>query len=223
MRVIAHICNLTDRRLFAYSHWKKRLMPDRKNKVKSGLKPRKSPKQHRSKEMVEAILEASARILEEGDAPFTTNHIAERAGVSIGSLYQYFPNADAIMAALIEQHVEEERASAEEILATRLTRKTDMMRDLLIAFVNAHANAPRLTARLHALAPSFGLQDHLNKARDEQAAAIAKAMGLPQADIKISVMAVEGVVLATLASNPKQLKSKKLIDRLYAIALAPLG
>jgi len=119
---------------------------------------RKAPKQRRAKLMVETILEASARILEEGEDAFTTNHIARRAGVSSGSLYQYFANADAIMAALIEKHVADERQAAEDILANANDNNTDIMRDLLIAFVDAHADAPRLTARLHALAASCNRQ-----------------------------------------------------------------
>jgi AcrR family transcriptional regulator len=183
---------------------------------------RKTPKQRRAKLLVESILEASARILEDGVEPFTTNHIAKRAGVSIGSLYQYFPSADAIMTALIEKHVADEVGAAEAILENAGDNDGDLMRDLLIAFVNAHADAPRLTARLHGLASSFGLQSHLTQARDEQALRIAQVMNFPKDDIRISVMAVEGVVLAMLASDPAQLKSKAFIDKLYAVALAPL-
>ncbi len=186
------------------------------------LTARKAPQQHRAKLMVETILEAAARILEDGGGPITTNHIAKRAGVSIGSLYQYFPSVDAIMAALIEKHVADEREAAEAILVNAHDVEADTMRELLIAFVDAHAGAPRLTARLHALAPGFGLQDQLDSARNEQAARIAQIMGLPKANILISVMAVEGVVLAMLANDPAQLKSSAFIDKLYAIALAPL-
>ncbi len=64
--------------------------------------PRKAPKQSRSLETVSAIVEAAARILEEeGHNSFSTNAIALRAGVSIGSLYQYFPTKDAIIGALL--------------------------------------------------------------------------------------------------------------------------
>lgn len=185
--------------------------------------PRKLPKQQRAKFMVESILQAAAHILERGNQPFTTNHIAERAGVSIGSLYQYFPGAEAIMAALIKSHVAQERASAEAILASSGGHNTDVMRDLLIAFVEAHSHSPRLSARLHALAPGFGLQDELNTARDAQALSIAKALGLPEQEAIIAVMAVEGVVLAMLARDPAQLKGADFIDRLYAIALAALS
>jgi AcrR family transcriptional regulator len=66
--------------------------------------PRKKPVQGRSKATVDAVLVAAARILEErGQAGFNTNAVAERAGVSIGSLYQYFPSKDAILVALMEQ------------------------------------------------------------------------------------------------------------------------
>ncbi|WP_229681556.1 TetR/AcrR family transcriptional regulator [Neoroseomonas lacus] len=62
---------------------------------------RKTPVQGRSQETVETILEASAQILQkDGEAALTTNRIAERAGFSIGTLYQYFPNRDAILRAM---------------------------------------------------------------------------------------------------------------------------
>jgi AcrR family transcriptional regulator len=65
------------------------------------LNTRKSPRQSRSAATVEAILEAAARILEtEGLGGYSTNAIARRAGVSIGSLYQYFPSKDAVTRAL---------------------------------------------------------------------------------------------------------------------------
>lgn len=70
--------------------------------------PRKRPTQQRSREMVERILEAAARIFaEQGYHGTTTNHVAEAAGVSIGSLYQYFPNKDSLLVALGERHVAE--------------------------------------------------------------------------------------------------------------------
>lgn len=68
------------------------------------LKPRKTPVQGRSKATCDAVLEAAARILvEEGRSALTTNRIAERAGVSVGSLYQYFPGKEAIVAELIRE------------------------------------------------------------------------------------------------------------------------
>ncbi|MGR1579902.1 TetR/AcrR family transcriptional regulator [Thalassobius sp. S69A] len=68
------------------------------------LNPRKKPRQARARATVSAILQAGAHILEEqGLQGFTTNAVAQRAGVSIGSLYQYFPAREALLAALIRQ------------------------------------------------------------------------------------------------------------------------
>ena len=70
------------------------------------MQPRKTARQARSAATTEVIVEAAARILEtSGHAGFTTNAIAERAGVSVGSLYQYFPNKDAITRALIRREL----------------------------------------------------------------------------------------------------------------------
>ncbi len=60
--------------------------------------PRRAPRQVRSAELVEAILEAAVRVLaREGARRFTTVRVAEEAGVSVGSLYQYFPNKEALL------------------------------------------------------------------------------------------------------------------------------
>jgi AcrR family transcriptional regulator len=69
---------------------------------KSLLKLRKTPVQARSQQTIEVILEATAQLLEQ-DAGASTNRIAERAGLSIGTLYQYFPNREAILAAMAER------------------------------------------------------------------------------------------------------------------------
>ena len=65
------------------------------------IEPRKRPRQARSRALVEAILDAAAHILaQHGREALTTNAVAVKAGVSVGSLYQYFPNRDAIIAAV---------------------------------------------------------------------------------------------------------------------------
>jgi AcrR family transcriptional regulator len=84
------------------------------------LKPRKAPTQARSEQTVAALLEAAALVLErDGLEGFNTNAVADRAGVSIGSLYQYFPGKDALMLALMRR--ERERFHAEAALALEQT------------------------------------------------------------------------------------------------------
>jgi len=73
---------------------------------KQQLEPRKSPVQKRSRATVDDILSAAAQVFEtHGYAAGTTNRIAERAGVSIGTLYQYFPSKESIAVALLERHI----------------------------------------------------------------------------------------------------------------------
>ncbi|MYM26149.1 TetR family transcriptional regulator [Duganella sp. FT135W] len=78
--------------------------------------PRKRPTQRRSAATVDAILEAAARILEtSGYEGYTTNAVAATAGVSIGSLYQYFPNRESLTQALVERETAELLAAIEAI------------------------------------------------------------------------------------------------------------
>ncbi len=76
--------------------------------VKPQIVPRKQPRQARSKAMVDTILDATARVLvRDSYAKASTNAVAEAAGISVGSLYQYFPNKDSLIMALHERHVRE--------------------------------------------------------------------------------------------------------------------
>ena len=109
--------------------------------------PRKQPSQERSRITVEAILEAAARVLEErGYAGGTTNHIAERAGVSIGSLYEYFPNKDALVVALAERELDGERDEILALLEAAPPREDlrSLLRRMVAAIVDFHAQSPAL-------------------------------------------------------------------------------
>jgi len=72
------------------------------------LKPRKRPRQRRAQATVDAIVEATARILlEDGYDKTSTNRVAKRAGVSVGSLYQYFPSKEALVLEVARRHSDE--------------------------------------------------------------------------------------------------------------------
>ena len=71
---------------------------------------RKTPSQKRSKSTVDDISEAAIQLLNTtGDSKFTTNHVAERAGVSIGSLYRYFPDKGAILRHIVRREIKKMR------------------------------------------------------------------------------------------------------------------
>jgi AcrR family transcriptional regulator len=114
---------------------KTRIRDGRGRPRKRTLEVRKAPGQARSKETVNVILEASARILEsDGLRGFNTNSVAAKAGVSVGSLYQYFPNKDAILLALIERF---EDAAQEAINEALLSAKGQQLKPSLRLFVRA--------------------------------------------------------------------------------------
>lgn len=109
--------------------------------------PRRMPRQARSRALVEAILEATARVLaERGYAGTNTNLIAERAGVSVGSVYQYFPNKDSLITALHERHAAEIHAALESVLAAAQPRG---LRGHLAAIVHAWLAAHQVEPELH--------------------------------------------------------------------------
>ena len=110
------------------------------------LSPRKRPAQRRAAETVDAILEAAAHILErDGLAGYSTNAIAERAGASIGSLYQYFPNKDAITRALI---LREMTALRDEIVSIDHSLSGQTRLELLVSAAIANQLRRPVLARL---------------------------------------------------------------------------
>lgn len=125
---------------------KTRVQDGRGRPRKNTLKARKTPGQERSQETVGVILEASARILEsDGLRGFNTNAIAAKAGVSIGSLYQYFPNKDSIVLALIGGF---EKALHDTVVKAvqdgKGKRLKSRLRLVVRALVSAHYYRPRL-------------------------------------------------------------------------------
>ncbi|MDA9443526.1 TetR family transcriptional regulator [Bradyrhizobium sp. CCBAU 51745] len=128
---------------------------------KPPTKPRKSASQQRSRATVDALVEATARILvKDGFEKTSTNRIAEIAGVSIGSLYQYFPSKEALVAAVIDRHNEEIMA----IVRAALIEVADMpigkaVRRLVTVAIEAHRINPKLHRVLAEQIPRAGKLD----------------------------------------------------------------
>lgn len=119
------------------------------------FRQRKQPKQERAAETRQRILDAAAHVFSEhGYAAGTTNRIAERAEVSIGSLYQYFPNKDAVLRALMDAHVDAGASLLTARLADGLPAAIeDMLRVFVRAAIDNHRDNPRLHRVLFEEAP----------------------------------------------------------------------
>ena len=108
---------------------------------------RRKPVQDRSRASVDAILAAAAQVFDaEGYAEATTDRIAERAGVSVGTLYQYFPSKDALLVALFELHLDEAEA-AFEALESEMTddaRVADLAGEMVERLFGLHRQNPGL-------------------------------------------------------------------------------
>jgi AcrR family transcriptional regulator len=120
--------------------------------------PRKNASQERSRLTVDALLEATARILvREGFDKASTNRIADVAGVSIGSLYQYFPSKEALVAALIDRHNRQVMQAVQGELAEALNQSMEeAVRMLVSVAVKAHRIDPKLHRALTEQIPRVG-------------------------------------------------------------------
>ncbi|MFZ4652194.1 MAG: TetR/AcrR family transcriptional regulator [Rubrivivax sp.] len=138
------------------------------------LHPRKSPRQARSADTVETILAAATRVLErESLAGFNTNRVAEVAGVSVGSLYQYFPNKSALIAALIDR---QQSALAQSIEACVAAHEGRSLREALFALadlgVEQQYRRPLLSAALDHEETRLPLDKRLRESEQRIGAAV---------------------------------------------------
>jgi len=133
------------------------------------ISSRKQPQQARSAELVSAILTAAIQVLaQEGAARFTTARVAERAGVSVGSLYQYFPNKAAILFRLQSDEWRQTTDMLSRILADREKTPYERLRLLAQAFIRSECEEAQMRVALNDAAPLY---------RDAPEAQAVKATG----------------------------------------------
>jgi AcrR family transcriptional regulator len=139
-------------------------------------KPRKHASQERSRATVDALVEATARILvREGFDAASTNRIADVAGVSVGSLYQYFPGKEALVAAVIDRHNQElmqlVRGALAEVASLPIKKA---VRGLVAVAIEAHRIDPRLHRVLAEQIPRTGRLENV-EAFNREAHALFRA------------------------------------------------
>ncbi|MBP0581404.1 TetR family transcriptional regulator [Labrys sp. LIt4] len=141
-------------------------MTDRRS---SSVSSRKQPRQARSTELVAAILEAAIQVLrKEGAQRFTTARVAEKAGVSVGSLYQYFPNKASILFRLQSDEWRQTSALLRDILQDGGKPPFERLRILVHAFIHSECDEAAVRVALDDAAPLY---------RDAPEAEAAKAAG----------------------------------------------
>lgn len=124
------------------------------------LKQRKIRRQHRAEATVASVIEAAARILEDsGLDGYNTNAVAKLAGISVGSLYQYFPHKDAVTLALIDREASALISALEDIAQSRGGALA--IRQVVAAAVTHLMRRPNLARILDAQEQKLSLQDHV--------------------------------------------------------------
>ena len=149
--------------------------------------PRKTASQDRAKATVDALLAATARILvKEGYDRASTNKIAIAAGVSIGSLYQYFPSKEALVAAVIERHsgemMEEIRASLLRVAGLPLD---EAVRELVRVMIDAHRIEPKLHRVLVEQIPRVGSLEKIEQINEAGMALVRAYLEAHKSEIAV--------------------------------------
>ncbi|MBX3261746.1 MAG: TetR family transcriptional regulator [Labilithrix sp.] len=196
--------------------------------------PRKNASQERSRATVDALLTATARILvRDGYDRASTNKIAEAAGVSIGSLYQYFPSKEALVAAVLERHVgammEVVRASLARVATSPLP---EAARELVRVMIEAHRIEPKLHRVLAEQLPRVGRMDHVERVEAE-ALTLVRAylearrdeIGVDDLDLAsfLAVSCVEAMTHAAVLRRPELLSEPRFVDEVAALVVRYLG
>lgn len=186
---------------------------------------RKTPRQRRAQTSVDCVLEAAAQVLEAyGENGFNTNAVAERAGVSIGTLYRYFSDKQSILEALASQEVEAHRRAVIAVVdgeEPTLAQDRAMIRAFLRAF------AGRNNARRIAMKAMLGHADHAELASRFAAAAngLTDVEGRPLTKVQAFVLSrsVQGAMRAAVLEGVDFLQSREFEDELVRLSRAYLG
>jgi AcrR family transcriptional regulator len=166
---------------------------------------RKKPQQARSNELVAAILQAAIQVLEkQGAHRFTTARVAEKAGVSVGSVYQYFPNKAAILFRLQSDEWRQTTELLTSILLDVRTPPLERLRTLVHVFIRSECDEAKVRIALHDAAPLYRDAPEARQARASGERAVATFMkeALPNASAATRERAGE-LITATLGEVGK--------------------
>ena len=188
--------------------------------------PRKLASQERSRSTVDALLEATARVLvKEGYDRASTNRIAEVAGVSIGSLYQYFPSKEALVAAVIDRHTQQVSQVTRNAVVKVAARPVEVAaREFVSVAIDAHRVNPKLHGVLSEQIPRVGRLQNIEALQQEGYALVRGYLEAHRDEIDVAdpdlaafvcVTVVEALTHAAVLRRPDILtdgKARHFID-----------
>lgn len=186
--------------------------------------PRKEASQGRSRATVEALLDATTRVLvREGYDRTSTNRVAQVAGVSVGSLYQYFPSKEALVAAVIERHNNEMMQIVRQALSKVALSPIEIAaRELVSVMINAHRVDPKLHRILAEQTPRVGRLQNIERVEQEAMALVRAYLDAHSGEVRVRdldvaaffcVTIVEALTHAVIVRRPEAVSNDQ-VDKL---------
>jgi AcrR family transcriptional regulator len=191
------------------------------------FEPRKTPLQARSTVTVEAISEATIQVLlSHGADRLTTTRVAQRAGVSVGTLYQYYSNKQSLLFAVLENHLTNVMATVEAACESACHKPlADMIREMVEAFVDAKMDRADISVALYQVAADVG-GPALIKRINQRSRKTVEAMLETASDIKsppdkfaidIMLSAMAGAMRSLLEAGPSPVTVRKAREQLVLL------
>jgi len=196
--------------------------------------PRKRPRQARSKATVDSILEATTQVLvKHGFDALTTNAVATAAGCSIGSLYQYFPNKEALVLALINRHLDEMNSAVfAELTRVAKLPLAQAARAVIELTIRAHAVNPELHRVLTEQVPRIGKLARLREVEEICHRMVAGLLTARRDELAITdpdlatfilISTIESIVHRAALLHPQRLRDPRLVDETTLLVTRYLG
>ena len=191
------------------------------------FQPRKTPVQKRSTVTVEAIAEATIQVLlAVGLDRLTTTRVAERAGVSVGTLYQYYPNKQSLLFAVLEHHLNNVMEKVEAACeGARHKPLAEMIRDMVEAFVDAKMERADISVALYRVSADAGgpalikrISQRSRNAVEAMLQTATDAELLPdKVTIDMMLAAMAGVMRSLLEAGPSPVTVRKSREQLVLL------
>jgi AcrR family transcriptional regulator len=193
----------------------------------TAFEPRKTPVQARATVTVEAICEATIQVLlSHGADRLTTTRVADRAGVSVGTLYQYYPHKQALLYAVMEDHMEKV-ASAVETACEHSCRKplAEMIKEIVEAFVDAKMKRADVSVALYRVAADVGGPALVKRAVARMRKALESALRtapdvVSQPDkcvVDTMLAAMSGAIRSMMETGPSPAAARNLREQLVLL------